>query len=498
MMEVLKNLAFGFSVAVSPLNLLYCFTGVVFGIIVGALPGLGPSAGIAILLPFTFGMKPTAGIIMLAGIYYGCMYGGSISSILINTPGDSAAVMTTVDGHPMARKGLAGKALGMAGFASFIGGSISVVIFMFLAPVLADYALLFGPTEYTALMIMALTIIGGLTGKSPAKGLISALLGLFISIIGLDLVQGVPRFTMGLWELYGGIDFIPVAMGLFGIAEILTVDPSERNVNVERSQIGWKKLLPSKRDWKECWATILRGTGIGFFVGMLPGAGATIASFISYGVAKKISVRGSKFGEGEIEGVAAPESANNASSIGAMVPMLTLGVPGSGATAVMMGALVMFNMTPGPMLFVNNKDFVWGLIGSMYIGNLILIALAIIAVPLFVKVLDIPRPTLNALIMAFILMGAYCLHNSMFEVGLTVFFGVVGFFMKKFEYPTAPMVLSLVLGYLLENGLRQSLIISNGSLSVFFEKPLPAILLLLSLVSLIVPMLKKFKRAKTS
>jgi putative tricarboxylic transport membrane protein len=287
-------------------------------------------------------------------------------------------------------------------------------------------------------------------------------------------------------------------MGLFGIAEILTVDPSESNVKVERSQIGWKKLLPSKQDWKECWATILRGTGIGFFVGMLPGAGATIASFISYGVAKRISVRGSKFGEGEIEGVAAPESANNASSIGAMVPMLALGVPGSGATAVMMGALIMFNMTPGPMLFVDNKNFVWGLIGSMYIGNLILITLAIIAVPLFVKVLDIPRTILNALIMAFILVGAYCLHNSMFEVGLTVFFGVVGFFMKKFEYPTAPMVLSLVLGYLLENGLRQSLIISNGSLSIFFEKPLPAILLLLSLASIIVPMLKKFKRAKTS
>ena len=498
MMEVLKNLAFGFSIAISPLNLLYCFTGVVFGIVVGALPGLGPSAGIAILLPFTFGMNPTAGIIMLAGIYYGCMYGGSISSILINTPGDSAAVMTTVDGHPMARKGLAGKALGMAGFASFIGGSISVVVFMFLAPMLADYALLFGPTEYTALMVMALTIIGGLTGKSPAKGLISALFGLFISIIGLDLVHGVPRFTMGLWELYGGIDFIPVAMGLFGIAEILTVNPAESNVTVERSQIGWKKLLPSKQDWKECWATILRGTGIGFFVGMLPGAGATIASFISYGVAKKISVRGSKFGEGEIEGVAAPESTNNASSIGAMVPMLTLGVPGSGATAVMMGALIMFNMTPGPMLFVNNKDFVWGLIGSMYIGNLILIMLAVIAVPLFVKVLDIPRQILNALIMAFILVGAYCLHNSIFEVGITIFFGVVGFFMKKFEYPTAPMVLSLVLGYLLENGLRQSLIISNGSLNIFFAKPLPAILLLLSLASVIVPMLKKFKRAKAS
>jgi putative tricarboxylic transport membrane protein len=231
---------------------------------------------------------------------------------------------------------------------------------------------------------------------------------------------------------------------------------------------------------------------------MLPGAGATIASFISYGVARKISARGSRFGEGEIEGVAAPESANNASSIGAMVPMLTLGVPGSGATAVMMGALVMFNMTPGPMMFVNNRDFIWGLIGSMFIGNLILITLAIIAVPLFVKVLDIPRPILNALIIAFILVGAYCLHNSMFEVGLTIFFGVVGFFMKKFEYPTAPMVLSLVLGYLLENGLRQSLIISNGSLGIFFAKPLPAVLLLVSLVSVAVPMLKKFKSAKAS
>ncbi|ACL20015.1 putative tricarboxylic transport membrane protein [Desulfitobacterium sp. LBE] len=490
-METLQNLAMGLSVATDPMNLLYCVIGVMFGIVIGALPGLGPSAGIAILLPLTFGTDPVAGIIMLAGIYYGAMYGGSITSILINTPGDASAVMTTLDGHPLAKQGRAGQALGMAAFASIIGGTVCVVLFMFLAPALAEFAITFGPPEYFALMVLGLTTIGGMTGKFPAKGYMSALVGLFIATIGLDLVQGIPRFTFGAYELYEGIDFIPVAMGLFGIAELLVISEGGEKIKVSKKDLTWRKQLPNKEDWKYAGPHIARGTGIGFFIGMLPGAGATIASFISYGIARKISKRGDKFGTGVIEGVAAPESANNAASMGAMVPLLTLGVPGSGSTAVMMGALMMFGLTPGPLLFENNPDFVWGLIGSMYIGNFLLLIAAMLCVPLFVKVLNVSSPILNAVVMAFILIGAYSLNNSMFDVGLTILFGILGFFMKKLEFPATPMVLALVLGALLETSLRQSLIISNGNPAVFFTRPISGTILVISILAIIWPFIRK-------
>jgi len=489
--ETLHNLLYGLSVANDPMNLLYCLIGVIFGTVVGALPGLGPSAGIAVLLPLTFGANPISGIIMLAGIYYGAMYGGSITSILINTPGDSAAVMTTMDGYPLAQKGKAGQALGMAAFASIIGGTICVVAFMFLAPALASFAIRFGPPEYFALMVLGLTTIAGMTGKYPSKGFLSALLGVFFATIGLDLMQGVPRFTFGSWHLYEGLDFIPVAMGLFGIAEILTCSTDGQMIKVGKKDVAWRKLFPTKEDWKNTWAHILRSTGLGFFIGMLPGAGATIASFISYGVAKKTSKRGDEFGTGVIEGVAAPEAANNSASIGAMVPLLTLGVPGSGSTAIMLGALMMFGLRPGPMLFERNPDFVWGLIGSMYIGNIFLLILAILALPLFVKILNVSRPVLNALVMSFILIGSYSLNNSMFDVGLTIGFGVLGFFMKKLEYPAAPMVLALVLGNLLETSLRQSMIISNGNPSIFFARPISGTILGIAILAIFYPMIKK-------
>ena len=490
-METLQNLLSGLSVANDPINLLYCFVGVAFGILVGALPGLGPSAGIAVLLPLTFGAPPIAAIIMLAGIYYGAMYGGSIASILINTPGCSSAVATTLDGYPLAQKGRAGQALGMAAFASIIGGTICVIAFMFLAPMLAGFAIRFGPPEYFALMVLGLTTIAGMTGKYPSKGFIAALVGLFFGTVGLDLMQGIPRFTFGTYHLYEGLDFIPVAMGLFGIAEILTCKTDGCVIKLEKKDVAWRKLLPSKEDWKNAWAHILRSTGIGFFIGMLPGAGATIASFISYGVAKKTSKRSEEFGTGVIEGVAAPESANNAASIGAMVPLLTLGVPGSGSTAIMLGALMMFGLRPGPLLFDNNPDFVWGLIGSMYIGNIFLLLLSLLAVPLFVKVLNVPRPILSATVMSFILIGSYSLNNSMFDVGLTIGFGVLGFFMKKLDYPAAPMVLALVLGSLLETSLRQSMIIANGNPSIFFTRPISATILAIAILAMFYPMIKK-------
>ncbi len=501
-MDILLNLFHGFAVSGSPVNLFYCVTGVVFGVLIGALPGLGPSAGIAILLPLTYGMSPVGGIIMLTGIYYGAMYGGSITSILINTPGDSAAVMTLLDGFPLSQKGKPGKALGMAAIASILGGSISLIIFTFLAPVLAGFALSFGPPEFCALMLMGLTAIGGMTGDYPLKGYLAALVGLFIGVIGLDLVTGSSRFIFfGSMELYEGVDFVPAAMGLFGIAEIISTASENKAIKIRSEDLSWRKQMPDKEDMAISTPHILRGTALGFFIGMLPGAGATIASFLSYSMAKKLSKRGHLFGTGVPEGIAAPESANNAASMGAMVPMLTLGIPGSAATAMMLGALLMFDMKPGPALFANNPDFAWGLISSMYIGNVLLLAVAMLFLPLLVRILNVRRPVLNAVVMAFILIGAFCLKNSMFQVGLTIFFGVLGFLMKKLHIPAAPMVLALVLGGLMEQTLRQSLIISGGDPMIFFTRPIAGCIMAIAIVMLIWPflvMLRKKLTAKTA
>lgn len=489
-MDVIQNLMMGLSVAADPTNLLYCFIGVLVGTIIGALPGIGPSAGIALLVPLTFGADPTSAIIMLCGIYYGAMYGGSITSILINVPGDSASVMTTMDGYPMAKAGRAGAALGMSAFASFIAGTFSVVAFMFMAPALAKYALSFGPPEYFALMILGLTTLAGLTGKSPAKGFMSAFVGLFFAVIGADLVEGVQRFTFGSMHLYGGLDFIILAMGVFGIAELLQPDEAGEKLKLEKKDLNWRKFFPTKKDWKKSAFGITEGSIIGFFVGMLPGAGATIASFITYGIAKNASKEPELFGKGAIEGVAAPEAANNSAAVGAMVPMLTLGVPGSGSTAVMLGALMMLGLSPGPMLFTQHPDFIWGLIGSMYIGNILLVILCIFAVPLFVKMLEVPSGILNAIVMAFIVIGTYSLNNSLFDVLLATGFGAMGYVMKKLDYPAAPMVLALVLGNLLENSLRQSLIISDGSLVIFAQKPISLGILIVSFLVIAWPILK--------
>jgi len=480
-MSLLANLANGFSILADVSVILYSLIGVVAGVIIGALPGLGPSVGIAVLLPMCYGLNATCALCMLCGIYYGAMYGGSITAILINTPGDSAAVMTTLDGYPLARRGQAGKALGMACMASVLGGTVSVVLFMVLAPVISSYALSFGSSEYFALMILGLTSIAGMTGKSPAKGFLAVFLGLFVSGIGIDLVYGTQKFVFGNVHLYSGIDFVPVAMGLFGIAEIIC-DKTDNNIQIDKSSLQFKKLFPSRKEWKLCLPHIGRGTILGFFIGMLPGAGATIASFLSYGVAKSTSKRGNEFGTGVLEGVAAPESANNAASMGAMVPMLTLGVPGSGATAIMMGALMMLGITPGPSFFTKNADVAWGLVASMYLGNVILVILGICGLSLFVKILNVKGTTLNALIFAFILIGAYALENSMFTVGLTLFFGILGYVFKKLRVPAAPMVLGIVLGYLTEANLRQALIIDDGSLLRVISHPISAVILILAVL----------------
>lgn len=496
-METLRLLLSGFQVALQPVNVFACLIGVVAGTLIGALPGLGPSTGVAVLLPLTFGMDPTTAIVMLAGIYYGAMYGGAIASILINTPGDSAAVMTCLDGYPLAQKGRAGAALGMAAFASFIGGTISVVVFTFLAPALAQATLWFGPPEYFALMVMGLSTVSGLTGKSPFKGIASMLLGLALSCVGTDLVTGLPRFCFGRPELYSGVEFITVALGLFGIAELVNLAASEAP-QLKRAEVrlNFRSLLPNREDWAASLPHILRGTGIGFFIGMLPGAGGTIASFISYSTAKRFSRHPEKFGEGTIEGVAAPESANNAASVGAFVPLLALGVPGSATTAVLMGALMMYNLRPGPLIFERNPDFVWGLISSMYVGNVMLMLLLLLFIPLFVKVLDIPTHTLVAWVVAFILAGSFGLNNSLFDVGLTVAFGFLGYLMKRLEYPAAPLVLALVLGNMMENSLRQSLLLSHGSLGIFFTRPLSLVILLIAVAAVLVPIARSLSKTR--
>jgi putative tricarboxylic transport membrane protein len=480
-MDLLHNLVVGFSILFdNPIAILYAFVGVLAGVVIGALPGLGPSMGIAVLLPLTYGMPPVTGIIMLAGIYYGAMYGGSISSILINTPGDSAAVMTTLDGYPMAAAGKAGKALGMAAYASVIGGTVCVIAFMLLAPLVARFAVVFGPAEYFSLMILGLTSIAGMTGKSPLKGFLSAFIGLFIAAIGLDLVTGTQRYAFGVTPLFEGIDFVPVAMGLFGIAEIITTKDASNKVHVNKEDIKFKNLFPNKQEWKDCAPHIARGTVLGFIIGMLPGAGATIASFLSYDMAKRTSKKGHLFGTGLIEGVAAPECANNAASMGAMVPMFTLGIPGSGATAVMMGALMMFGLTPGPAFFNNNADFAWGLIASMYVGNLFLLLLGVLGLPLFIKILKVKAPILNAVVMGFILIGSYALNNSLFNVGLTIFFGALGYVMKQFEVPAAPMVLAIVLGAMTEKSLRQAMMLADGNILNMLDKPIVIVVLLIA------------------
>lgn len=494
-MELLQHLALGFSILANPMTILYSLIGVVCGVIIGALPGLGPSVGIAVLLPMCYSLDAVCALCMLCGIYYGAMYGGSITSILINTPGDSAAIMTTLDGYPLARKGQAGKALGMACLASVIGGTISVVLFMWLAPVISKFATTFGPSEYFALMVLGLTSIAGMTGKSPAKGFLAAFMGLFVAGIGIDLMFGTPKYVFGNVNLYSGIDFVPVAMGLFGIAEIVC-DCQDNNLQVSKDSLKMKNLLPSRSEWKDSLPHIGRGTILGFIIGMLPGAGATIASFLSYDMAKRTSKHPQLFGTGVVEGVAAPECANNAASMGAMVPMLTLGVPGSGATAIMMGALMMLGISPGPAFFTKNAEVAWGLVASMYLGNVILVCVGLGALGLFVRILNVKTSTLNALIFAFVLMGAYALQNSMFTVGITLFFGVLGYVFKKLKIPAAPMVLALVLGALTETNLRQALIIDDNSFLAVITHPISIVILIAAMLLAFGTPIKNFAKKR--
>ena len=490
-MEALQYWIQGFAVATLPMNLLYAFIGCVLGTLIGVLPGLGPAAGTAILIPVTFSLDPIGGIIMLAAIYYGAMYGGTITSVLVNVPGEAASVITCLDGYQMAKQGRAGPALGIAAIGSFIGGTFATLALMVVSLPLANFALRFGPPEVFSLLVVGLSLVTGLSGRSLLAALIMTLFGLMLAMIGMDPVRGAPRFTFGIPPLYDGIGFIPVVMGLFGVGEILL---SMEAPVLEVIKTKLTDLLPKREEWKVSTGAIGRGTIIGFFLGIIPGIGAIIPTFLAYAVEKKVSKHPEKFGTGVIEGVASPETANNSYANAAMVPLLTLGIPGSPTLAVLMGAFIIHGLTPGPFLFKERPDVVWGLIASLSLGNVMLLILNLPLVGLWAKLLEIRYQYLYPGILLFCILGAYSLNQSVFDVGVMVAFGVLGYIFRKLDWPLAPTVLALILGPMMERALRTSLEMSGGDLSILFTRPISAVLLIAAAIVLLTPAVRLLGR----
>jgi len=493
-MDILSNLISGFQTILQPMNLLFCFVGVFIGTLIGVLPGIGPVGAMSILLPTTFGISPVSAIIMLAGIYYGAMYGGSTTSILVNIPGESSSVVTCLDGYQMARQGRAGPALGISAFGSFIGGTFSLLALMYLVIPLSRAALKFGPPEYFALVCMSMTVLIYLAKGSVAKAITMVFVGLILSTVGTDVISGIPRFTFGSITLSDGIGLAPLAMGVFGISEVLTNIEGPLEKIIFKTKI--KNLLPNFNDWKRSIGPIIRGSVLGFLLGILPGGGAVIASFISYTVEKKISKHPEEFGKGAIEGVAGPETANNAGAGGAFVPLLALGIPPNVVMAILIGALMIHGVVPGPKLPIEHPEVFWGVIASMYVGNAMLLLLNLPLIGLWVKVLKIPYRILMPLILLFCLIGAYSINNNVVEVIIMVIFGVVGYIMRKFDYEEAPLVLAFILGPLLETNFRHSLIMSDGRLSIFFERPISLVAIVISALLFISTGLSYYQRTK--
>ena len=495
-MDIFGGLLHGFAVALQPTNLFWCFVGCFLGTVVGILPGLGPAATIALLLPLTFKMDPAGGIIMLAGIYYGAKYGGSTTSILLNIPGESSSVVTCIDGHAMARKGRAGPALGIAAIASFVAGTFGIVGLTLLAPPVAAFALRFSSPEYFALMVLGLALVVLLSGPSLLKGLLALLVGLWLTSIGTDLFTAQARFVFDEAALLGGIDFIVVAIGVFAIGEVLASIDAGDKAQMLPVPKGIRNLLPSWDELKQCRFAFVNGSVTGFIIGVLPGAGSTISSFIAYGIEKAVSKHPERFGEGAPEGVAAPEGANNSDSGGALVPLLTLGIPGGSSTAIMLSALVLWGVKPGPLLMQDSPDVFWGLVASMYIGNVVLLILNLPLVPLFAQILRLPVYVLFPAILGISIVGAFGVSGRMFDVGLLVGFGLLGYVMVKLKFPTPPLILGFVLGDAMERALRQSLMMSQGDIATFVQRPISAIMLALAVVILLLPLLGRFNKAR--
>jgi putative tricarboxylic transport membrane protein len=469
-MDWFSSILSGFQIAFQPANFLYCFLGVFLGTLIGVLPGIGPGGTIAILLPTTFGISPVSAIILLAGIYYGAMYGGSTTSILVNIPGEAASVVTCLDGYQMARNGRAGPALGISAFGSFIGGTFSIVVLMFLVQPLANAALKFGPPEYFSLTCLGLTLITYLARRSMVKAIAMALFGLILSTVGIDLISGEARFAFGSPTLLDGVGMVPLAMGFFGISEVLTNLESPIERIIFKTRIG--NLLPDKEDWKRSTGPIIRGSLIGFSLGVLPGGGGVIASFVSYAVEKRISKRPEEFGKGAIEGVAGPETANNAGAGGAFIPLFALGIPPNVVLAILAGGLIIHGVALGPTMLRDHPQIFWGTVASMYLGNIMLLVLNLPLISLWVKILKVPYRILMPLIIIFCLIGVYSINNNIWDIVIMVIFGTLGYILRKFDYEEAPLMLGFILGPIFETAFRQSLIISNGQLSIFITRPI--------------------------
>ena len=475
-----------------PINLFFCFLGVLIGTLVGVLPGVGPVAAMALLLPATFHISPVSAIIMLAGIYYGAMYGGSTTSILVNIPGEAASVITCLDGYQMARKGRAGPALGMSAFGSFIAGTAGVLILMLVANPMAEFVLKFGPPEYFSVMVLGLTVLIYLAHESRIKAFIMACFGLILSFIGIDVLTGQHRLNLGWMELADGVGLVPLIMGIFGISEVLI--NMEHMVKQEIYETKISGLFPSKKDWADSKGPILRGTLLGFFLGLLPGGGPAIASFASYAIEKKVSRHPEKFGTGIIEGVAGPESANNSATAGGFIPLFLIGIPTNGILAMLFSALLIHGMQPGPLLLKEHPDIFWGTIMSMYIGNIMLLILNLPLIGMWVKILKIPYQILFPLILFFCLIGSYSINNNAVDVIIMLIFGLVGYFMRKFHYEGAPLILAFLLGPMLERSFIQSLNMSGGTYKIFFERSVSAVTMVVALsvvLSAVIPSLRK-------
>ena len=492
MAETIQNLMLGFSTAFSPGNFFYAIMGCLIGTMVGVLPGVGPLAGISLLLPSTFGLDPTAGLILLAGVFYGAMYGGSTTSILMRIPGEAASVMTCIDGYAMALKGRAGPALAIAAIGSYVAGTVSVVGLMFLAPPLARFALGFGPPEYFSLLALGLLVLGYMTGGSMIKNLAMIVLGLLFGMIGIDHMSGYFRFSYGIVALGDGIGVVPVAVGLFGIAEILATAGNPLRPDVLKPKL--KDLLPSRQEFRDSVFPIGRGTILGFLIGIIPGSAHIISTFMSYAVERRLSKHPEKFGKGAIEGVAGPESANNAASCGALVPMLALGVPTGPVPAVLLAALMIHGINPGPLFIKEQPTIFWGLIASMYLGNVVLLLLNLPLVGIFINFLRIPYRILYPMILMFCVIGVYAVNTSFVDVGIMSLMGLLGYILRKFNFETAPVVLGVVLAPIIEMSLRQALAMSNGSYAIFYQRPVSAVFLVSALLMILLalkPLIRK-------
>jgi putative tricarboxylic transport membrane protein len=498
-MDVFADLIYGFSVALSPVNLLYLAIGVLVGMVVGVMPGLGASAGIAILLPLTFSMDPTSAIVMLAAIYYGAMFGGTITSVLINTPGESSTIASTFDGYPLAQQGRAGPALVLCAVGSFVAGTIGLILLTVLAPAFARLAQSFGPSETFLVVMIGLLTLVVIAGGKWRYGVISALFGFTLATVGVDLGSGDQRYTFGSPELITGINFIPVAIGLFGIGELLyTLHQGEHTEERGFFRVSGRgpELWPKREDWSESGGPMARGSLLGFVVGVIPGAGATVASLMSYSLEKTVSQTPERFGKGALPGLVGPESSNNAASTGSMVPLLTLGIPGSAATAVLLGAFLLWGLQPGPLLMTQDPEFAWGLIGSMYLGNVMLVVLNVFAIPLFAHIARIPARIMVPIVIVLCTIGTFSVNGSIVETWIMLGCGVIGFFMKLYGYSPAATVIALVLGPLAEETLRQSLIISGG-LSIFYTRSMSLLLLIIIGLLIAAPLALSLYRRST-